>query len=157
MADGEQRRSLWADPPPDERPPDVVARVLPDEPEEPPTAPPEAPARQPVRPRALAIGAVAALVIVVIASAISARGSLVVEDVPSSWGDVPMTCKTARFEEGGLAVELFRCHAVGDGKLPAGIYQSPDSLWTSDITRVDARANAMVISRNGQLKGWAAY
>src|SRR4051794_25313954 len=117
---GDQRKSLWADPLPDEfqQHPDVVARVLPDEPEAPP--PPRDVSQQPLRPGAVAIGVLLALVIVALATAHIGRGSLTVADVPSRWGDVPMTCRTTRLEQAAGALELFRCHALGIGALPPG-------------------------------------
>ena len=87
----------------------------------------------------------------------SPRGGLTVKDVPSAWGDVPMTCRTARLEQDGGAVEVFHCRAVGGGSLPPGTYRSPDSQWTSDITRVDARADVIEITPDGRVDGWAAY
>jgi hypothetical protein len=156
MTGGDQRKSLWADPLADEpeRESDVVARVLPDDPE---PSPPRAHPRKSVRPRAFALGMLGAIVVVALATAQAGGGSLAVDDVPSAWNEVPMTCKTARFEQGRRALELFRCHALGGGTLPPGVYRSPDSLWTSDITRRDARANVMEISPEGELRGWAAY
>jgi hypothetical protein len=149
--------SLWADPQPDESgpPSDVVARVVPEEPE--PAAAPAAAedaAPQPVRPGALAIGVLVSLAIIALASS---RGSLEFKDVPSYWDQTPMTCQTTRIEQGARSFELFNCHALGSGVLPPGIYQSPDSLWNSDITRREALANGMEISPDGTLTGWAAY
>jgi hypothetical protein len=149
--------SLWADPlPQPEREPDVVARVLPDEPEEPDGSPPpsEAPQR---RPRGMVIGVLAAVILVLLATARSGGGTLAVEDVPSSWDEVPMTCRTARFEERARAIELFSCRALGIGSLPPGVYRSPSARWNSDITRREARANGMTISPEEMLKGWAIY
>jgi hypothetical protein len=106
--------------------------------------------------RVLAAVALAGLVVVLTASLVG-RNSFSIGDVPSAWGDVKMRCHTARFEQDGRAVELFRCHAVGGGTLPAGLYESPESLWTSDVTRIDARANEIRIFPDGKLVGWAAY
>ena len=157
---GEQRKSLWADPLPEEPRPnaDVVARVLPEEPEEPKPSPPaRQPSPQRVHPPALVVGFALAFTIVALASLMGDRGSLSVEDVPSFWGDVPMTCKTARIVQGPRALEMFRCHALTGESLPAGFYRSPTDQWTSDITRRPAAENAMEISRDGELRGWAAY
>ena len=151
-----QHESLWAGSPAQQRHrlDDVVARWERDETPAPP--PRRSHARQPVAPRT-ALGALAAIVVVALAIALPARDSLAVEDVASYWEDVPMTCHTARFEQGERALELFRCHAVGGGALPPGVYRSPDARWTSDITRRDAQANQMEISPGGELAGWAAY
>jgi hypothetical protein len=154
---GEQRRSLWADPEPDEpvAHPDVVTRVLDDEPEAPPPRPPKE--RRKVSPRAWIIGAIAAVVIVALASAMADHGKITVTDVPSSWDTTAMTCDTTRIERGARAFEIFRCHALGGGTLPPGIYTAPGSRWNSDIDRRAAVINAMEISRDGQLTGWAVY
>jgi hypothetical protein len=159
LTPGDQRKSLWADPPAhqSERDSDVVARVLPEEPEESSPRTDEPRSIRPLRPRVLAIGVLMGIVIVAVAAAVAGRGSPTVEEVPSFWEDVPMTCKTTRLEQGDRAVELFRCHALRGGPLPPGVYRSPDSRWTSDLNRRDARANAMEITADGELKGWAAY
>jgi hypothetical protein len=68
-----------------------------------------------------------------------------------------MTCETVRLEQGERALEWFRCRALDGGTLPPGLYRSPQSQWTSDITRRDAVANEMEISPEGVLTGWAAY
>ena len=155
--------SLWADPQPEEsqQHSDVVARVVPEEPDPPPRRdrePRQPRERQPtrLRPATVAIGAFIAIVIVGLAAS-QAGGSFAVEDVPSAWDDTPMICKTVRLEEGPRAIELFRCRAVAGPALPPGVYRAPDSRWTSDITRVPARANGMEIARDGELIGWATY
>src|SRR4051794_13356896 len=137
MTGGEKRRSLWADPlaHEPERPADVVARVIPEEPEEPQPQPPE-PEADAESPRpvglavALAVAALLATVMVALAANQTTGLSVKVEDVPSRWEDVPMRCHTARLAQGGRAVELFRCRALGGGVLPPGVYRSPDSQWT---------------------------
>lgn len=111
----------------------------------------------PVGQRAVALFLLAAVTVVALAASLAGHNSMSVEDVPSYWGDVRMTCHTARFERDERALELFRCHAIGGGTLPPGVYASPDSIWTSDITRRNARLNAMRISPDGELTGWAAY
>ena len=90
-------------------------------------------------------------------AALTDGGTLAVDDLPSGWGDTPMICKTARIQDGGAAFEMFRCHAVGGGVLPPGVYRSPESQWTSDFTRRDARASEIRIGTDGEVHGWAAY
>ena len=120
--------------------------------------PPDAPAGDaPFALRGIVLGTLAAVVVIAIATLLADRGSLIVKDVPSSWGDVSMTCKTTRLEQDGHAFELFNCHADRGGTLPPGVYRSPESQWTSDLTRRDARANVIRITPDGQLYGWAAY
>jgi hypothetical protein len=68
-----------------------------------------------------------------------------------------MTCETARFEQDARAFELFECHALDGATLPYGVYETPESQWTSDLTRQNAIENVIVISREGQLKGMAVY
>ena len=68
-----------------------------------------------------------------------------------------MRCDTARIQQTGRALELFRCRATGGGTLPTGVYRSPRSQWTSDLTRIDARVNLIEIFPDGELVGWAAY
>jgi hypothetical protein len=107
--------------------------------------------------RGIVLGTLAAVVVIALVTLLADRGSLTVKDVPSSWGDVSMTCKTTRLEQDGHAFELFNCHADRGGTLPPGVYRSPESQWTSDLTRRDARANAIRITPDGQLYGWAVY
>ena len=143
---GDRARVLWAghedEPPPEEE----VAK----EPEQPPR--PDAPRRIPNK--VVIVAAVVGLLVAL--AAVPDRGTLLVDDVPSAWGNVPMRCYTARIENPGRALELFRCRALGGAPLPAGLYRSPESSWTSDITRIDARRNEMRISRD-VLTGWAVY
>jgi hypothetical protein len=108
--------------------------------------------------RAIAlVGLAAVITVVALAASLTGRSGLAIEDVPSFWGDVQMTCHTARFTQDQRALELFRCHAVDGGTLPPGVYTSPEATWTSDITRRDARVNRIRISPDGELTGWAAY
>jgi hypothetical protein len=132
---------------------DVVARVL-DEPEEIPPTPGDQP--RPRRPT-LFLGAVAAIGILALLAVLEGGGRLTIDDLPSSWGDIPMTCHTGRLEQGERAVEWFNCRAVG-GRTPApGVYRSPASQWTSDVTRRDARESWIRISDDGVVVGWAKY
>ena len=154
------REPLWASsladqPRPDD---DVIARVV-EEPEDddPPASVRQPRERPPAGRRALAVGAVAAVGIGVLATALEGRGAMLIETVPSGWGDVPMSCDTVRIEQGDRAVERFRCRAVGGRPLPAGSYHSPESQWTSDITRRNARRSHVVISDDGDVEGWATY
>jgi hypothetical protein len=132
---------------------DVIVRWKRDEPE---ASAPRANAQQPVRRRAVALGVLAAIVMVALAAALPGRGFQRVV-VPSYWDDVTTSCDTARFEHGKGALELFRCHAVDGGRLPPGVYRSPNAQWRSDITRREARANEIEISPDGELTGWAMY
>jgi len=154
---GAKHESLWARSRGHEPPglDDVIVRW---EREEPEASAPGADG-QPVRRRALAVaaGVIAAIAVVALTAALPGRGFPSVVDVPSYWGDVTMSCRTARFEQGERALELFRCHAVDGGRLPPGVYRTPDARWTSDITRREARASGIEISRDGRLTGWAAY
>jgi hypothetical protein len=119
---------------------------------------PARPARQATAMhRGIAIGLLASLAVVVLAISLPSRGSLSITDVPSFWGDVRMTCHTVHLADGARAFELFRCHAVGGGTLPPGVYRSPTDQWTSDITHRDAQIDEMRISPDGVLTGWAAY
>jgi hypothetical protein len=128
-----------------------------DEPSPPPAPAPAAATVHDFWPQAIALGAALFAVLVLVAAALTSSGTLTVRDVSSGWDDVPMTCRTLRLEDGDRALEAFRCHAVGAGRLPPGVYRSPDSQWTSDITRRDALADAMRISRSGVLTGVAVY
>ena len=89
--------------------------------------------------------------------ALEGEGSLVIEDVPSGWGDVPMICDTERLQDGVRAVERFWCRAVGGRELPTGTFRSPGSQWRSDITRAPARRSLVRISPDGEVEGWATY
>ena len=161
------RRSLWADYQEEEPQPGADrARVLwsghEDEPEvadeavrEP--APPSDIVTQPLRPAAVAFGAIAAIFVVALATTLPGRGTLAVGEVPSYWERIPMRCETARIQQPDRAIELFRCRALAGGRLPPGVYRSPGSQWTSDITRRDARANVIRIGPDGELRGWAIY
>jgi hypothetical protein len=155
MTGGDKREPLWASSLADQpRPTSEAVHPEPDETQE---VPLRSDAEQLVGRRAVAVGGLAATILVVLAIVAADRGSLMFEDVPSSWGDVEMTCRTARFEQDDRALEVFRCHAVRGGTLPPGVYRAPDAQWTSDLTRRDARANAIEISPDGELTGWAVY
>ena len=99
----------------------------------------------------------AVVIVLALVTALSARGSLLVDDLPSAWGDVPMNCDTTRIERQERAVELFRCRALGGRGLPPGVYRSPESQWTSDVTRRDARASVVRITPDGEVTGWGLY
>ena len=156
MTGGDQREPLWAsslaDQPRREAEP---ARVRA------PADSQERPAPSITREREgrplVALGALAAVTIVALAIALAGDKWMTVEDLPSAWGDVPMTCETMRLEQGDRALEWFRCYAVGGGALPPGVYRSPVSQWTSDVTRRDAVVNEIEIAPDGELTGWAAY
>lgn len=155
MTGGDPYEPLWArslahQPQPEH---DVVDPA-PDEAEE---VLPQPAARQPVGRRVIAIGVVAAIATVWLATALPGNGWATFDDVPSYWEEVPMTCDTMRIERDEGAVEWFRCHAVGGGALPPGDYRSPDARWTSDITGRDARANEIEITADGEVTGWATY
>jgi hypothetical protein len=156
MTGGDQREPLWASSLADQPRPDyddVTVRVL-EEPDE--TASP--PGDRQGAPRwKLMVGALPAIAIVALAIALEDGGALTIAEVPSYWGDAPMTCDTVRFEQGERAVEWFSCRALAGRRLPPGLYRSPDSQWTSDITRLDARQNVIRISPEGKVVGWATY
>lgn len=156
MTGGDRQEPLWASSlaRQSERLDDVVVRW---EREEPEVSAPGADGQQPVRWRVVAVGVLAVVVAVALAAALPGGGSVTVEDVPSYWGDVTMTCRTTRLEQDDRAVELFRCHAVAGGTLRSGDYRSPEARWSSDITGREARANEIQISPDGELTGWAAY
>lgn len=145
---------LWADAlaeQPDRGFDDVFAEIVPEEPEETPRDSPLSALRVPA-------AFVTAVVLTAAAVATSTRDiDVTFTEVPSAWGQVPMECATTRLEQGPRALELFRCRAVGAGRLPPGRYGSPESQWTSDITRVDAVVSRIVIERSGQMEGWAVY
>lgn len=154
-----EREPLWASglasqPRPDY---DVIVRVLDDEPDDDPS--PSGPDSRPSPPpsRRSVVAAVVAVIVLLLAIAAEGRGSLLIEDVPSGWGEVDMTCRTERLEEGDRAVERFWCRAVGGRALPAGTYRSPRSQWTSDITRRPAQESRVRISPDGDVEGWATY
>jgi hypothetical protein len=155
MTGGDKREPLWASSLADE--PQRTCDAVSPEPDETQEVPPRPIAEPRFRPRALAFGGLAVTAMVVLAMLAADRGSFEFEDVPSFWEDIEMTCRTARFERDGRALEVFRCQAVRGGTLPPGIYRSPDAQWTSDLTRRDARANAIEISPDGELTGWATY
>jgi hypothetical protein len=155
MTAGDKREPLWASSLADQ--PQRTCDAVPPEPDEAQEAPPRPIAEPRVGPRAVAFGGLAVTVMVVLAMLAADRGSFKVEDVPSFWEDIEMTCRTARLERDDRALEVFSCQAVRGGTLPPGIYRSPDAQWTSDLTRRDARANAIEISPDGELTGWATY
>ena len=114
----------------------------------------------PVRPSGLRTVALLAAVVVVAAMVLGAvvgRTTAQITELASAWGTVPMRCKTIRVEQGDRAFELFECRATGGLRLPPGVYRTPDAQWTSDLTRIDARVNEIVITQRGELTGWAAY
>jgi hypothetical protein len=154
MTDGDQREPLWASSLAS-RPHSDHEADFPELGEE-ADAPPPADEQPPDERRAVAIGVGVLAAIALGATMVAGNGSLEVEDVPSSWGSVPMTCHTARLDHVDRAVELFRCQA-SSGALPPGVYESPAAQWTSDLTGLDARTNRIVISPDGDLTGWATY
>ena len=149
-------KPLWADLPPDEPDPyaDVSMQwtVEEGEPEQVDSAP-----QEPPRPRQ--IGSVAALALagVVVALAARAGNTFSAETVPSAWGDIAMRCDTMRLKSGAKAVEAFSCRATDGSQLPPGRYESPETQWTSDITREDALTSVIEISGDGELNGVATY
>jgi hypothetical protein len=154
MTGGDQREPLWASsladqPRREEEPLRVRAPV---EPQERPEPPPVTHGRP-----LIVLGALAAVTMVSLAIALAGDPWMTVEELPSAWGDVPMTCETMRLEQDERALEWFRCFAVGGGALPPGVYRSPVSQWTSDVTRRDAVVNEIEITPDGELTGWAAY
>lgn len=152
MTGDDRREPLWASSLAEEEPrPDYDAVFEFEE----PAAPEEV-----VEPSPLpwiAVILLTALVMVGVTLALSDRSTLVVQDVPSFWGSIPMNCHTARLTQQGNAVELFRCHATDGETLPPGRYRSPDAQWNSDLTGEASLASIMVISPEGELRGWAAY
>ena len=134
---------------------DVIVRVL----EEPEKETPAPPARepQPGRRRTLVLGVLGWLGVVSLVIALERPGPLTITEVPSGWFDIPMTCHTVRLEREDSAVELFNCRALGGRRLPPGLYRSPKSQWTSDITRRDAKESRIRISPDGELVGSARY
>ena len=177
MTGGEPRKPLWADSLAQRpRQSDVNVSWTLDEPEDADQQPaPEQPQhepqaerqpvtwmpveRQPVAQWAFGI-AIALLVLCFMVAAVTKLprlDSLTVEEVPSYWGTITMTCHTVLLEDDGRAFERFRCRAIDGGVLPPGLYRSPEDQWTSDITRRQARTNEIRISENGELVGWAEY
>lgn len=160
MSGGDRREPLWASSLADQQSAgydDVVVRVLEEPEDELPKSPPRPPGGAPRDRRSLVAASIVAVVVFGVAIALEGRGSLTIADVPSGWGDVPLTCDTVRIEQGDRAVEHFRCRAIGGRPLPAGLYESPGSQWTSDITRRPARRSRIRISRDGLVTGWATY
>lgn len=156
MSSADQRRPLWAgslaDQPRSDYD-DVIVRVL----EEPEEAPPPPRDRRPAGRGSLVAGVLLTIGIAALVIALDRPQSLTVADVPSYWGDVPMTCHTARLEQDDGAIEWFWCRAVGGRSLPPGLYRSPESQWISDITRRRARESRIRISADGEVAGWARY
>jgi hypothetical protein len=154
------RRPLWASGLADEPRSgydDVVVRVLEEEPEE---APPQPQREEPApdrKRRSLVPALLGVLAFVAVVIALEGRGPLTIADVPSYWGDVPMTCDTIRVEDGDRAIEYFQCRALGGRRLPPGLYSSPESQWRSDLTRQAADQSRIRISRDGEVVGWARY
>jgi hypothetical protein len=151
------RKPLWAgwkEEEPQDDFADVIVRVFEEE-DEPVEAPP--PPAAPPQPRSPWLALPVTLAVVGLALLLAPSGSWQIADVPSGWGDVPMTCDTLRIEKGDQAAEFFSCRALGGRPLPPGLYESPESQWTSDITRRDARESRIRIPRDGRLSGWAVY
>jgi hypothetical protein len=156
MTDGDRREPLWASSLADQpqREPDVFVRWERDEPEPPP--PRAEVARRPAGVWAWLAAAAALLLAAAVVSALTRGGSVAVVTVPSYWDDIPMTCRTARVAHGPRGIELFECRAPS-GELPPGVYRSPDSQWSSDLTRQRALVDGIVISDDGVARGWAVY
>jgi hypothetical protein len=156
MTGDDRRKPLWASSLADEPRPDydVIARVL-EEPEDDPPPPPDD--RPPARWPMPILGAAAAMGFLALLLVLGGRGSLTIADVPSSWGEIPMTCHTTRLEQDDRAFEWFRCRSTGGLSLPPGLYRSPESQWSSDITRHPATESRIQISPDGEAEGWAAY
>lgn len=151
-------KPLWADPPPDEPDPyaDVTARWTVEHDDE-PEPQPESPGGERPRRRFRALTVVAPLAAVALVALVAPGGSLTVDTVPSAWGDIDMRCETVRVEKGERAFEAFRCRATRGEDLPPGRYATPESNWTSDLTRQPARYATMEITPDGVLRGVAAY
>ncbi len=154
--DGDKREPLWASSLA-ERPRPADDDVRPLEARADPASQPQAPTGIGRRRAALGVVALVTVIVAALAAALPGRGSWSLQDVPSFWGAVQMTCHTLRLERDDHSVELFRCRATGGGTLPPGLYRSPVDTWTSDITRRDALANEIRITPDGELRGWAAY
>ena len=133
----------------------MLVRVLEEEPDDAPAAPREQP--PPGRRPTAVVAIVAVLALGALVMAQPSGGSILSEDVPSRWEDVPMTCDTLRIEQGDRAIERFRCRALGGAALPAGVFRPPGAHWTSDITRRPARDSRIEISPDGEVVGWAVY
>jgi hypothetical protein len=103
------------------------------------------------------LGTAVLIALTILGVSLSAGTSLTVVEVGSAWEGIPMTCHTARLEQGDRALELFSCHAIGGGELPPGVYEPPDAQWTSDLTGADALRNRIAITAEGDLAGWALY
>jgi hypothetical protein len=158
MTGGDRRKPLWASSLADQPRPDydVIARIL-EEPEDDPHDPPPPQDQPPARWPMPVLGLAAVLGVIALLIALDGRGSLTIADVPSNWGEIPMTCHTARLEQDDRALEWFRCRATGGLTLPPGVYPSPESQWSSDITREPATESRIQISPDGEAEGWAAY
>ncbi len=147
--DREPYQPLWAT--------GLARPARPPEPEpEPEPEPPRPPApRFPAR--FAAVTAVAASA-VLLAAALLGRGAgdVSVADLPSAWGDIPMTCATTRIEGATKTIELFRCRAEA-GSLPPGLYRSPGTIWSSDVDRRPSLEHRIRISPSGRLTGSAVY
>ena len=161
MSGDDRREPLWASSLADRRPvdhDDVIVRVTVVADEEDVAGAPgaEPPPRQRRRPpfAGAIVGAMAAVAVVL---ALLDGDGWTFGDVPSYWERVPMTCETLRVERDDGAGEWFSCRAIGGGRLPPGLYLTPDSQWRSDITGRPARRSRIRISRDGELEGWAAY
>ena len=127
------------------------------EPEDIEEVPPRSDVRRPAHTRVLAVGALVAVAVGALTAVLAGGSSLKLVEVPSYWGDVPMTCETMRVEQVGRAFEWFLCRAVAGCRLPPGVYRSPDARWTSDLTGRPAYVNEIEISPYGEVTGWAAY
>lgn len=157
MSRGDPPEPLWAYSLAEQPRPDVIARVVEEEPVDTPAPPRPAGAPRPARASGLVMGTLAAIAVAAVAFAVRDGGEWTVADVGSYWGDVPMICETTRLEQGEKAIEWFECRAVSGGVLPPGLYESPESQWTSDLTRKDAQESRIEISRDGRVVGWAKY
>ena len=126
-----------------------------------PAPKPEAPAKPkpPSFPAGTALAMVALVALGVLFGVIvNAQSSRVtIADLESYWGNVEMTCATVRIEEDGRTLEIFRCRALGAGRLPPGAYGPPESNWNSDFDRRRAADHAIRISPAGEVLGWALY
>lgn len=102
--------------------------------------------------------AVVPLVAVAVLSALVSddSGAVTFKNLPSYWENVEMRCATVRIEKDGRTLEIFRCKAQGAGRLPPGVYRSPETNWNSDFDRRPATDLAIRIS-NGVVLGWARY
>ncbi len=149
----EPREPLWASGLAQERRPADEDYFAPD-------APPER-AEPVAAPRGRRVGVLTALMVVLLVllwgTILTGRSAYTHRDVLSAWRDIPMLCDTQRFDREDGAAELFTCRALGGAELPAGLYESPRAQWTSDLTREDARASVIRITRGGDLSGVAIY